>query len=115
MTHEGQNLSSPAELPNKQGWKVFSHAPVSGPAVVRYPGRSRVLEISYASEEQLAAYWGVWVNTGGWAGYRHFAIEPTTGRFDQIDKSINDKSAGMVQPGGTITWNVTLRVGPSAG
>ena len=51
------------------------------------------------------------INTGGWAGHRHFAIEPTTGRFDQIDRAINDHSAGRVAPLGRREWAVRWEVG----
>ena len=44
-------------------------------------GRSRNVEIGYKSEDGLDAYWGLWINTGGWSAHHHFAVEPTTGRF----------------------------------
>ena len=65
------------------------------------PSAKRSLQIEYASESGLAAYWGIWINTGGWGGHRHFAIEPSTGRFDQIDRSMRDGSAGLIGPLGT--------------
>jgi hypothetical protein len=48
----------------------------------------------------------VWINTGGWAGHHDFGIEPTTGRFGQIDRSIRDGSAGQVGPMERTTWFV---------
>jgi hypothetical protein len=106
MAAEGVDLSRPDALPPRQGWKVFSAGEIAGPATVRYPSRSRSLRIHYASSDGLPAHWGIWINTGGWAGHRHFAVEPTTGRFDQIDRAINDHSAGRVKPLARRDWSV---------
>jgi hypothetical protein len=103
---DGVDLSSPAALPPKRGWKIFSHAPISTPFIVRYPARSRALRIEYQSDRSLGAYWGIWINSGGWAGHRHFAIEPSTGRFDQIDRAIRDSSAGTVDASSRQDWSV---------
>lgn len=100
----GLDLSSPADLPDGATWKVFSQEPISSPITVRYPTRGRTLKIEYASDSSLAAYWGLWINTGGWGGHRHFAIEPSTGRFDQVDRALRDGSAGLVGPSGRVDW-----------
>ena len=106
MLRDGENLSNPLSLPSRKGWKVFSADPIDSPFVIRYPGRGRTLRIEYASEDRLAAYWGIWINSGGWEGHKHFAVEPTTGRFEQIDRAIKDGSAGMVGPQGRRNWSV---------
>lgn len=100
----GVDLSRPANLPQRQGWKVFSLAPIAEPVVLHYTGRSRALRVEYASEDALPAYWGIWINTGGWNGHHHLAVEPTTGRLDQIDRSIRDGSAGTVPVSGKLDW-----------
>jgi hypothetical protein len=104
------DLSRPDALPPKRGWKVFSADPIAAPAVVRYPSRGRSVTIAYESEDQLPAYWGIWINTGGWAGHHHVAIEPTTGRFDQLDRAVRDNSAGTVGPLGRAGWTVRWTV-----
>ena len=103
---EGLDISRPHGLPPKKGWKIFSAEPIESPFVVRYPGRGRTVQISYASDDDIHAYWGIWVNTGGWAGHRHFAVEPTTGRFDQIDRAQKDNSVAKVDAMGRCTWSV---------
>lgn len=110
ITAAGENLSIPTQLPAKRGWKIFSNEPIAAPAVVRYPTRGRMVDIDYVSPDELPAYWGLWINSGGWAGYRHFAIEPTTGRFDELDRSVQDASAGRVKPFGKIGWSVRWTV-----
>ena len=100
-----------SRLPQKQGWKLFSADRIDAPAIVRYPSRSRRVEIRFRSEDDLPAYWGVWINTGGWAGHHHFAVEPTTGRFDQVDRAVKDDSAGTVGASAQVNWLVTWSLG----
>jgi hypothetical protein len=107
----GLDLSAPEALPPRLGWKVFSMDPISAPMKLHYPSRGRSLQIEFTSEDDMAAYWGVWVNTGGWGGNRHFAIEPTTGRFDQLDRAVADASAARVSASGRRDWSVRWTVG----
>jgi hypothetical protein len=107
---EGENLSRLNNLPDNRGWKAFSSDPISTPITIHYPTRSRRATLEYSSPDRLPAYWGVWINTGGWGTHHHFAIEPTTGRFDQIDRSIKDHSAGKVEGMGQRTWSVSIRL-----
>ena len=110
MAAEGVDLSRPAMLPQRQGWKVFSTDAIDGAAVVHYPTRRRSLRIEYSSATELPAYWGIWLNTGGWAGHHHLAVEPTTGRYDPVDRAIADHSAGRVAPSGQCDWTVRWEV-----
>ena len=109
-TFEGEDLSKPDALPPRRGWKVFSADRIESPMVVRYPKRSRTLRVEYASDDGLPAYWGIWINTGGWVSHRHFAVEPTFGRFDQIDRAVKDNSAGTIAPLGRRNWSVHLNL-----
>jgi hypothetical protein len=104
-------MDRPGALRVGSGWKVFGMQPIASPAVVRYPGRGRGLSVAYGSDDALPAYWGIWINTGGWAGHHHFAVEPTTGRFDQLDRAIHDNSAGRLEPLGRRDWFVQWTVG----
>jgi hypothetical protein len=103
---ETENFSRPDSLPIKQGWKLFSTEPIHTPFLITYPNRNRSIRVQYQSEDNLAAYWGVWINIGGWASTRHFAIEPTTGRFDDIDRSLKDGSSGKIDPFGRRRWSL---------
>jgi hypothetical protein len=103
---EHEDFSKLDSLPAKKSWKLFSTEPILSPFTVTYPTRKRTLRIEYKAEDGLKAFWGVWINTGGWAGNRHFAIEPTTGRYDEIDRSIKDDSAGAIGPFMRRQWSV---------
>ena len=113
MVQPGVDASDLPAMPARQGWKMFSMEPISSPVVVRYPERGRSLSIDFSSEDQLSAHWGIWVNTGGWAGNKHFAIEPITGRFDQLDRAVADGSAGRVAAAGRREWSVRWKLSPS--
>lgn len=115
MAGEGLDLSRPDQLPARQGWKAFSLSPIDRPVTVRYPARRRLLRVEYESSDALPAYWGLWVNTGGWAGHRHFALEPGTGRYDHLDRAMTDHSAGRLPPSGRLDWSVRWTVGPIPG
>ena len=110
-----ETLDRPSTLPAGGGWKIFSTDPIGGACVVAYPDRGdrRQLTIDYRSEDGLPAYWGIWINTGGWAGHRHFAVEPTTGRYDALDRAVQDDSAGRVEALGRRDWSVRWVVGQS--
>ena len=100
------DASKLAGLPTRRGWKVFSTEPIESEVTVRYPTRGRTVQIAYDTEDDQPAFWGIWINNGGWNNHRHFAIEPTTGRFDELDRSIKDGSAGRVEPMGRREWSV---------
>jgi hypothetical protein len=105
---EGENLAKPDELPAKLAWKVFSSLPIMSPITVKYPTRNRRLTMEYKSDDGMAAHWGIWINTGGWGAHRHFSIQPTTSRFDQIDRAIKDGTVGSVAPMGKRAWSVRM-------
>lgn len=111
-TAAGERLCSPRDLPQRKGWKLFSQRPIDNCFKIIYPSRKRSLQIQYASESGVPAYWGIWINTGGWDGVHHFAIEPTTGRHDQIDRAIQDDSAGRVEGFASARWSVILTLSP---
>jgi galactose mutarotase-like enzyme len=107
----GLDLSRLTDLPPERSWKTFCSDPISGSLRLIYPDRSRSLRMAYESDSGLDAYWGIWINTGQWMHHRHFAIEPTTGRYDALDASIRDNSAGKVAGGGRCEWRVSWTVG----
>ena len=107
----GLDLSAPSTLPPGRGWKVFASEAIAAPVTVRYPARGRSATIAYTSADGLPAHWGVWVNTGGWGNTRNFTVEATTGRFDQLDRSATDGSAGRVPGGGRRDWSVRWTLG----
>jgi hypothetical protein len=111
MVSPGVDVTDFKSLPLRQGWKMYSMEPISSPVKLTYPERNRSLTMAYSSEDLLDAHWGIWINTGGWAGNRHFAIEPCTGRYDQLDRAVADGSAGRLSSLGRREWSVRWTLG----
>jgi hypothetical protein len=107
---EGEDFSRPDKLGGKRAWKIYANDAIAGPALISYPQRGRTLRVEYDSEDGTQAYWGVWIDAG-WNGHHHFAIEPTTGRYDELDKCAKDNSAGRVEASGRREWTVRWTVG----
>jgi len=55
-------------------------------------------------------YLGIWANSGGYGGFNHFAIEPATGRMDDLNYAMRHCEAATVEGRGTYRWylEVTL-------
>ena len=100
------DLSQPALLPASRAWKAVSTQPIEGPLVIRYPSRGRSVRLEFSTDDSLPAHCALWANTGGWLRHRHFCFAPITGRHEQLDRSIADRSAGKVGSLGKCDWQV---------
>ena len=105
------NVSRPALLPDQQSWKVFAASPI-GKAV-----RCAIRRGPVDPSRRITTPTICWPLTGesgsipGMDHHRHFAIEATSGRSDQLDRAIADHSAGSVRASGRITWRVSMTLG----
>ena len=88
--------------------KYFTDNLTEGRAALVRPalGRRLVFEFDRAQLNTV----GVWINAGGWAGYRHVAIEPTNGAPDPLDVAAAWNQCQRLQPGATASWEMTLRI-----
>lgn len=87
--------------------KYFTDQIDAGRAALVRPGLGRRLVFEF-DRTQLDTL-GVWINTGGWAGYRHVAIEPTNGAPDPLDVAAQWGRCRHLAPGAIMTWEMTLR------
>ena len=68
--------------------------------------------IRFAWDVEIVKLAGVWINRGGWNGYHHVAIEPTTGAPDALDVAVREwQEYASVPPHGTVEWEFTMTVG----
>jgi len=87
--------------------KVFSDKMQYGWAALHDPQRGDLL--AFLFDPGALPYVGVWINRGGWGGYEHVAIEPTTGRPDALDVAAGQwKSASKLPAGKTVRWQVRI-------
>lgn len=86
--------------------KYFTDALENGRAALVRPtlGRRLVFEFDRAHLNTV----GVWINAGGWAGYRHVAIEPTNGAPDPLDVAACWNRCQRLASGASISWQMAL-------
>jgi len=66
---------------------------------------SRKEAIAFSFPAQVLPYILVWINHGGYGGYHHIALEPTTGRPDNLETAVNDwKNYAELQPKSDVSW-----------
>ncbi|MBB6669122.1 hypothetical protein [Cohnella nanjingensis] len=79
----------------KEGWASLED-PATGEAVVlRFPA-------------DRVPYLAVWANAGGYGGYEHVALEPATGRMDDLAHAMSRGESATVEPGGRYAWHLEL-------
>lgn len=101
-----RNLS---EVPEKQAYKFYLTDPVpTGEASILYPSQNMRFTLQW--DETLFPFLGGWINTGGSAGSRCIALEPTNGFYDRLDRAIANNKVGRIAPGAEIFWQVRLTV-----
>jgi galactose mutarotase-like enzyme len=78
-----------------EGWAALSD-PATGEAITfRFP-------------EDQVPYLGIWANAGAYTGYYHFAIEPATGRMDDLGHAMREREAATVEGNGTYSWHLEV-------
>jgi galactose mutarotase-like enzyme len=70
--------------------------------------------VNEARKEAIAFSWTrnplpyllVWINNGGWRNYYHAALEPLTGRPDNLAVAVNEwKEYATLEPKGKVEWD----------
>lgn len=68
--------------------------------------------ISYHFDPQILDTLGIWINRGGWNGYQHVALEPSTGAPDPLDVAVTGwERFRTIAPGAEQTWRVEIELG----
>jgi hypothetical protein len=61
--------------------------------------------IAFSFPPETMPYILVWLNHGGYKGYYHIALEPTTGRPDNLEVAVNEwKNYAQLQPKSEVSW-----------
>ena len=56
---------------------------------------------------------GIWINQGGWNGYRHLAVEPGIGAPDPLDVAVQEwRRFAVAEPGETFRWAFRMILSP---
>jgi hypothetical protein len=66
---------------------------------------SRKEAIGFSFQSEILPYLLVWIYYGGYGGYYHIALEPSTGRPDNLEVAVNEwKNYATIQPRAKISW-----------
>lgn len=97
------------ELPQPGYAKVFAGGLSSGRAAIQGGPGDR---LALAWDPQELPWFGFWLTRGGWNGYHHPALEPTTSGSDRLDQAVADGLGHRSVPmGGTSRWSFALTLG----
>lgn len=73
---------------------------------------SRKEAIGFWFEAEKVPYILVWINCGGYGGYYHLALEPSTGRPDNLEVAVREwKNFATIQPRAKISWKERVFLG----
>jgi hypothetical protein len=66
---------------------------------------SRKEVIGFSFPADVLPYILVWINWGGYKGYYHIALEPSSGRPDNLEVAINEwKNCAALEPRSEVKW-----------
>jgi hypothetical protein len=70
---------------------------------------SRKEAIGFSFDSKVVPYVLVWTNWGGYLGYYHIALEPTTGRPDNLEVAVNEwKNYAALEPKAEVSWTTRI-------
>lgn len=100
--------TGPATLKQARKFFVLPETCASWAGLVRHPGGDW-LRLAWNPEE--VAYLGIWVDEGALNHTTVAAPEPTTGFYDSLAVAWEKKQVTTVEPGGTKSWKLSVRLG----
>jgi len=72
---------------------------------------SRKEAIGFSFQADVLPHILVWINRGGYLGHYHIALEPSTGRPDNLDVAVNQwKDYAEIGPRADVTWTTKIFV-----
>jgi len=70
---------------------------------------SRNEAIGFSFDAKVLPHILVWINWGGYLGHYHIALEPSTGRPDNLDVAVNQwKNYAFLPPKGEVSWTTRI-------
>lgn len=70
---------------------------------------SRKEAIGFSFQAKILPYLLVWINWGGYLGYYHMALEPSTGRPDNLQVAVNEwKNFAALEPRAEVSWTTKI-------
>jgi galactose mutarotase-like enzyme len=70
---------------------------------------SRNEAIGFSFDARVLPYILVWLNWGGYLGHYHIALEPSTGRPDNLNTAVNQwKNYASIEPKADVSWTTRI-------
>ena len=70
---------------------------------------SRHEAIGFSFEAEIMPYLLIWINWGGYLGHYHIALEPSTGRPDNLEVAVNQwKNYAALEPKAEVSWTTKI-------
>jgi hypothetical protein len=70
---------------------------------------SRKEAIGFSFQADVLPYILVWINWGGYLGHYHIALEPSSGRPDNLDVAVNQwKNYSVMDAKAEVTWTTKV-------
>ncbi|MNC49557.1 hypothetical protein D3C75_987460 [compost metagenome] len=80
----------------------------TGFAGLRDPATGEALTMTFPARQ--VPYLAVWANYGGYGGNYHLALEPATGRMDNLAYAAQQGEAAVVGPGAVYSWHLEVNL-----
>lgn len=72
--------------------------------------RNSNLVVEYEFDTEINKYLGVWITKGGFKGEYNFAIEPTSGYYDSLERAYKNNKASKIGSKDIVNWSLKLRI-----
>ncbi|GGG62600.1 aldose epimerase family protein [Paenibacillus radicis (ex Gao et al. 2016)] len=101
------SVVEPASSRSAEKYYFEGKAP-EGWAELHDPGTGEAVRFRFPPDK--VPYLAVWANSGGYGGHHHVALEPATGRMDDLAVAMERGEVAAVEPGGRYEWYLELQV-----
>lgn len=98
-----------SEYPDKNSYKFYFVDEIDNGEVKIFQ-RDKNLEIKYNFSTDINKYLGVWVTKGGFKGEYNFAIEPSSGFYDSLERAFLNKKASKIDSKDEKNWELKIKV-----
>lgn len=72
--------------------------------------RNSNLVVEYEFDTEINKYLGVWITKGGFKGEYNFAIEPTSGYYDSLERAYKNNKVSKIDSKDTANWSLKLKI-----
>ena len=102
------NLEYEEEYPAGESFKWYFSEPVPANGTIGY--RNPRTTVLFHYDRKIIPYLGLWVTTGGFKGEVNWALEPSTGFYDSLEKVRATNTEVPLEPGEKFEFTFTIEI-----